>query len=110
MFDLDHQNPNSEVAKRYNGQRDDEVNSHHSDGVRHADCLSKSAGINPMIILQRTHKEVWQDGHQGEQPCQAKVAVGVLQIKESVILEAVANITVPVDCYGRDVENGTNDA
>lgn len=82
---------------------------HHRDGVRRAHRLGKGAGVNPGVILQGPNEEVWHDGHHGEQPGQADVAAGVLQVEELIIPKAVADVAVAVDCDGGDVENGPDD-
>lgn len=109
MLDLDHQNPDPQVAERHDGEGDDEVNHHHRDGVRRAHRLGKGARVNPGVVLQGADKEVWHNCHHGEYPGQAEIAAGVLQVEELVVPQAVADVAVAVDGDGRDVENGPDD-
>lgn len=109
MLDLDHQNPDPQVAERHDGEGDDEVNHHHRDGVWRAHRLGKGTWVNPGVVLQGANKEVWHNCHHSEYPGQAEIAAGVLQVEELVVPQAVADVAVAVDGDGRDVENGPDD-
>ncbi|KAF3838149.1 hypothetical protein F7725_009917, partial [Dissostichus mawsoni] len=69
-----------------------------------------SAGVDTGVILQRANKEVWHGGECGEQPGEAQVAAGVPQAVQAVVVQAVADVAVPVDGDGCDVEDGADDA
>lgn len=107
--DLDHQNPDSQVAIGDDAHRQNEVHHHHGDGVQRANRLRKGAGVHPRVVLQRLHKPVGHDGQDCERPDEHNIAHSVAAGKKFVVLEVVADVAVSVDCNASYVKDGADD-
>lgn len=105
---LDDEDPDAQIAVGDNTDGKDEVNHHHHDGVERADWLGKRARIDTCVILQRLHEPVGCDGQDREDPQKDQVAHSFLFGEDLVIVKAVADVTVAVDCDACDVKDGAD--
>lgn len=107
---LNDQNPYPQVTVGDNHDGQNEVKKHHSDCVRRAGRLLKSAGVNSWVVLKGTHKQVGHDGHHSQRPYQQHIADRVFVTIQFVVLQAVTDVAVSIYGDASDVEDGADDA
>lgn len=72
--------------------------------------LGEGTGVDPGIVLKRSNKKIWHNGNKCQDPDKDDVEQCILITVELVVLEAVADVAVPVDSNPSNVEDGPNNA
>lgn len=70
--------------------------------------MVEDTGVGPRIILNGANVHVRQDSQDSHDPGNDQVDASIAKTEDSLVLEAVADVTVTVDGNGRDVEDGTH--